>query len=394
MMIECKNLFYVSNFNTIGGVETYIFELARKYNDYDIVVIYKTGSNEQIRRLKKYVRVIKWNNQKVKCKKAFFNYETDIIEKVEADEYIQLIHAMFKTQGITPRVNPKIDKYLCVSESAGKEWTELTGKEITHCRNPLQITEEEKKEVLYLVSATRLTPEKGKNRMIKLSKLLDAAGISYIWLVFTNDTKAIDNPNIIYCKPRLNIRPVLASIKGKGYGVQLSDCEGDCYFTRECEALGLPLLCTPIPSFKEQGLVDGDNCYYIPFDVEEIDNKLINKIVNKIPKYNGYIKEDRWEEMLEKGKSKYKEELKMKVKVKCIKNYFDMQLSENITTQNDPFVVDLVRAEELVAAGVCEIVERLEEPKVEAAAVIENNEAEVVADNNKKSTKSKKNKNK
>ena len=42
-MIECNNLFYVSNFNSIGGVETYIFELVRKYKDYDITVVYKTG---------------------------------------------------------------------------------------------------------------------------------------------------------------------------------------------------------------------------------------------------------------------------------------------------------------------------------------------------------------
>ena len=33
------------------------------------------------------------------------------------------------------------------------------------------------------------------------------------------------NENIIYMKPKLNIRPYIASIKGKGYGVQLSDCE-------------------------------------------------------------------------------------------------------------------------------------------------------------------------
>lgn len=353
MMIECKNLFYISNFNTIGGVETYIFELARKYKDYDIVVLYKTGDDNQIRRLKNYVRVIKWNNQIVKCKKAFFNYETDIIGNIEADEYIQIIHAMFKTQGINPRVNPKIDKFLCVSENAGKEWNELTGKEITHCRNPLQITEEEKKEVLYLVSATRLTYEKGKDRMIKLGELLDAAGISYIWLVFTNDTNAIDNPNIIYCKPRLNIRPILASVKGKGYGVQLSDCEGDCYFTRECEALGLPLLVTPVPSFQEQGLVDGKNCYYIPFNVEEMDDKLINKIVNKIPKYDGYIKEDGWKDQLVEGKSKYQEDLKTMVKIRCVTEYIDLQLKVT-KKKDDIFKVNKVRAEELISVGLCE----------------------------------------
>lgn len=143
--------------------------------------------------------------------------------------------------------------------------------------------------------------------MIKLAELLDKAKVNYTWLVFTNDTKAINNPNIIYMKPRLDIRPVLASIKGRGYGVQLSDCEGDCYFTRECEALGIPLLCTPIPSFKEQGLEEGKNCYYIPFDVQNIN---IDNIVNNIPEYEGYIKEDSWNKILAKGKSTYKEEPK------------------------------------------------------------------------------------
>lgn len=61
--------------------------------------------------------------------------------------------------------------------------------------------------------------------MIKLAEELDKANVNYIWLVFTNDTKAILNENIIYMKPKLNIRPYIASIKGKGYGVQLSDCE-------------------------------------------------------------------------------------------------------------------------------------------------------------------------
>lgn len=343
-MIESTNIFYVSNFNTIGGVETFIYELARKYKDYDITVVYKTGDVNQIKRLKKYVRVIKYNGQKIKCKKAFFNYETDIIGNVEADEYIQIIHAMFKTQKLPPRVNPKITKYLCVSQKAGEEWEELTGFKPTLCRNPLTITEEEKKQTLYLISATRLTAEKGKDRMIELAKQFDDAGIKYLWLVFTNDTETIDNPNVVYMKPTLNIRPFIASIKGKGYGVQLSNCEGDCYFTRECEALGVPLLVTPISSFKEQGLEEGVNCYYIPFDMQNID---IKKIATKIPKYVGYVAEDKWNNELVKSKSKYQKDLKTMVKVECIVKYYDIELKQTKEIGNI-FKVNKVRAEELI----------------------------------------------
>lgn len=46
----------------------------------------------------------------------------------------------------------------------------------------------------------------------------------------------------------------------------------------------------------------------------------------------------------------------MKVKVKCIKNYIDMQLNKAVTTKDEPFIVNKVRAEELVAAGVCEVI--------------------------------------
>lgn len=318
-MIESANVFYVSNFNTIGGVETFIYELARKYKDHDITIVYKQGSYPQIKRIKKYVRIVKYyDGMKIKCKKAFFNYETDIIDSIESKEYIQIVHAMFKSQELTPIINPKITKYFAVSESAGKEWEEITGIKPEIVRNPLEITSEEKKAILLLVSATRLTSEKGKERMVTFGKQLDNAGVNYLWLVFTNDTDAIDNPHIIYMKPTLNIRPYLLFVKGKGYGVQLSDSEGDCYFTRECEALGIPLIVTPIPSFKEQGLEHGKNCYYVSFDMNDVD---IENIVNNIPKFKGYGREDNWDKQLAAGKSKYKEEKEKNYLVRATKLY-------------------------------------------------------------------------
>lgn len=305
MISEYKNVFYTFNLNIIGGVETFLFELARKYGKYDITVFYQTGDLNQIRRLKKYVKVRKYNGEKIKCEKMFFNYDIDIIDNIEAKEYVMIIHAMFKSQkDIVAITHPKITKYLCVSESAGKEFEELTGIKPELCRNPLQMSKEEKKPVIWLISATRLTYEKGKHRMIKLANDLDNAGINYIWLIFTNDTDVIDNPNIVYMKPRLNIRPYIASIKGKGFGCQLSDAEGDCFFTRECEELGVPLIVTPIPSFKEQGLKENINCYYMPFDM--VDTK-VERLLN-ILEYEPYSIADQWDKYLFHSKSTYIED--------------------------------------------------------------------------------------
>lgn len=367
-MIIGTNIFYISNFNVIGGTEQFIYELTRKYKDLDITVLYKTGHWKQIERIAKNVRIIKYKGEKVKCKKFFCNYETDIIENVDAEEYTQIIHAMFKTNRITPRINPKITQYFAVSEIAASEWEELTGIKAKVVRNPLQVLEEEKKPTLFLVSATRLTREKGKDRMEALGRMLNANGIEYLWLIFTNDDSTIDNPNMVYVKPRLNVRNYLSGLKNTGnvYGVQLSDCEGDCYFTRECEALGIPVLGTPINSFKEQGLIDGKNCYYLPFDMQDID---IERIVNNIPKYEGYIRDDAWRIELANVKSNYKEE-EMKVKVKCTYSYDDVEIGRTIGL-GEEFIVDKKRADVLLANPyhLVEIVEYVQDEKPKEKAV-------------------------
>ena len=365
-MIYGTNVFYIQHLNIIGGTEQFVYELTRKYKDIDITVIYKTGHWKQIERIAKNVRIIKYSGEKIKCKKAFFNYSIDIIDNVEAEECIQIIHAMYKTNKITPKLNNKITGYYAVSEIAAKEWEELTGIKAKVVRNPLQMLET--KPVLFLVSATRLTAEKGKDRIETLGNMLNEKGIDYLWLIFTNDDSKIDNHNICYVKPRLNVRQYLYTLKQTGniYGVQLSDCEGDCYFTRECEALGIPLLITPIPSFKEQGLIDGKNCYYLPFDMEDID---IDKIVNKIPKYEGYIREDKWIDELIKVKSNYKEE-EMKVKVKCTYSYTDVELNKDIPLGYE-WIVDKKRADVLLANPhhLVEIVEYIQDEKPKEKAV-------------------------
>ena len=365
-MIYGTNVFYIQHLNIIGGTEQFIYELTRKYKDIDITVIYKTGHWKQIERIAKNVRIIKYNGEKIKCKKAFFNYSIDIIDNVEAEECIQIIHAMYKTNNIKPKLNKKITGYYAVSVIAAKEWEELTGIKAKIVRNPLQMLET--KPVLFLVSATRLTAEKGKDRIEKLGNMLNEKGIDYLWLIFTNDDSKIDNPNICYVKPRLNVRQYLYTLKQTGniYGVQLSDCEGDCYFTRECEALGIPLLCTPIPSFKEQGLVDGKNCYYLPFDMKDID---IDRIVNKIPTYDPYIREDKWRNELIDIKSTYKEE-EMKVKVKCTYSYDDVELGRTVAL-GDEWIVDKKRADVLLANPhhLVEIVEYIQDEKPKEKAV-------------------------
>lgn len=363
-MIEHANIFYVADFNVIGGVEQFVYEVVKKYHHLDIGVIYKTADRKQIRRLDRYVPTYQYDGQKIKCDKLFCNYDSEFASHVEAKKKIQIIHAMYKTQGIRPNINDDIDEYIAVSKIAADEFKELTGIKCKVAKNPLTIIEDEEQDVLFLISATRLSSEKGKDRMEKLANELDKTGIKWLWFIFTNDKNAIRNKSIAYLPPRLDVRPYIKMIQGKGYGVQLSSCEGDCYFTRECEAFGIPLLVTPLPSFKEQGLEEGKNCYYIPFDVEISDK--IKKIIHDVPVYKGYIGSDKYDEILVNKKSLYKEDDYMKVEVKCIYSFTDLEAKKD-RELGETWECTRERGEHLEELGLVSIERTIREVKKEKA---------------------------
>lgn len=361
-----KNIFFFRYINKIGGIETFFYYLAKKYQDWDITIYYFDGDIKQINRLKKYVRVKQYKGEVIECDKAFFNFNLDIIDNVKAKEYIQIAHGDYKSMGIKPNIHPKITKCLGVSNQVCKTYKEVTGYDTELVYNPIEI--EKPKKVLNLISATRLTAEKGKNRIEKLAKILDENGIPYLWTIFTDDVNAIDNPNIVYMKPRLDIINYIANAD---YLVQLSDNEGYCYSVVESLSVGTPVIVTDVPVFKEIG-VNNKNGFILDFD---LNNVPIEEIYKGLPKFEYEPKKDNWADILEKGKSNYKEELKMKVKVRCIREYHDMQQKDEkgkdkfITPNDDPFIVSKVRADELVNAGVCEVVETFDEPKAEEKKV-------------------------
>ena len=74
------------------GVETFMFELAKQFQDYDFVIYYNNMPKNQLDRLQKYVRCVKYKGEKLRCKKLFMNYDISIIDNVESEEYIELFH--------------------------------------------------------------------------------------------------------------------------------------------------------------------------------------------------------------------------------------------------------------------------------------------------------------
>lgn len=342
-----KNIFYHKNIIRIGGIETFLYEIAKIYQDLDITILYQEADPEQLKRLKKYVRVKKYNGEKIKCEKFYINYVDDISENIEAKEYIRIIHADYKAIQLKPIINPKVSRYIAVSKQAAKSYEELTGIKCDVVYNPILI--DKPKRVLNLISATRLTAEKGKDRIKKLAKILDEANIPYLWTIFTNDTNSIDNPNIVYMKPRLDI---VNYISNADYLVQLSDNEGYCYSVVESLCVGTPVIVTDCPVFKEIGVKDGENGFIVDFDLSNVN---IKDIYKKALKFEYEPKKDIYSKYLAKGESTYQKDLKTKVKIKCIKKYFDLELN-TVKNPDDIYEVSKVRAEELIEKELAEYI--------------------------------------
>lgn len=332
------NIFYFDKINSIGGVETFFYEIAKKYCDNDITIFYSYGDLKQIQRLKKYVRVKKWNGENLKCENAFFNYNLRPIDKIDAKKYYSIIHADYKAMGIMPNINSKIDEYIGVSQSVCNSFTELTNLPCTLCYNPITI--EKPKRVLNLISATRLTKEKGKDRILKLAEALDKEGISYIWTVFTNDTDVIAHPRIIFMKPEINIRDYIAKAD---YTVQLSDTEAYCYTIIESLLLNVPIIVTPWPCLKELD-IDDRYGFVLPFDMKNIP---VKDIYNKKFDFKYTNKNDRWKDFLYLKKSSYQEELNSFYEVEALPAYANEYRIDNelgrIPQKGERWIVNKIR---------------------------------------------------
>lgn len=329
-----KIINFIGHINYIGGVEQWMYYIAKKYSsDYDIECVYKWAAPQQLNRLRKFIKCTKFEEQEVKCDIAILSYDLSFVDKIKAKEYILTIHADYKAQNLRITIPKQITKVYCVSELVKKSFIETHGDQLKklglECEvlyNPVML--DEPKKILKLVSATRLTPEKGRERMEILAKALHNKGIPFIWLVFTNDKLKSDLEELIYMKPRLDI---LGYIKESDYLVQLSDTEGFAYSINESLNLKIPVIVTDLPVLNEMKVKDGVNGYVLKMDMSNID---VDKIYNKIPKfdYSMVESEKEWTKILgKKSKSDYVyNSLDIDLPYIAINNYTDMTLNKLI----------------------------------------------------------------
>lgn len=346
--LRLKNVIYFPSINAVGGVETYCYEMGLKYGkDYDITMLFRSGDAAMLAKIAQTCRVIRYRDgDEVYCDTFIFGWGFDILDHVHAKEYVQTFHADYINRHLNPCGDERVTRRFGVAENTTNGIAEHYGLDIETMYNPY--TAKKPRKVLKLVSATRLTAEKGYDRMVILAERLDAAGIPFHWLVFTDKPREFPNKNVTVLPARLD---VLDFIADADYLVQLSDTEGYSYSIVEALSVGTPVIVTDIPVAAEQGVVNGKTGFILPFDMSEVP---VDAIYKGLRKFTYTPRESHYETVLAKGKAEYSDEHKGMVTVQARMRYNDLELGR-VVNGAEIYDVKPERADVLISKGLAEI---------------------------------------
>lgn len=304
--IKAQVVMFLRFVSKIGGVETFVYEFIKRFHkEHDIIFLYEEADPQQLRRLKKMCKCKIYKGEKVECKTYLnVNFSKNIADNVTANLYLDMCHTDYEAMGWQYTTHPKTDLTICVSKVVENSLKKQYPKLKTQVINNL-LEKPKPKRTLLLVSATRLSWEKGYWRMKEMAKALNQLKIPFIWLVFTNDRPDEDIDGFVFMKPRLNVIDYVAKAD---YLMQLSNTEAYGYSTKEAMALGVPIIVTDYPSIKEQGFVDGINGFTLDMELHNL-GEVIEKMYSKTlqPKEIHNECDSKWLPHLgKKTKSKYK----------------------------------------------------------------------------------------
>ena len=342
-MIEHSNIVYMPNISALGGIETWVYEMVKKYRGLDIAVVCKKIDRNQRRRLQKMCPVYVFNGQLIRCKVCLINYDQSILDYVEGDVY-QVFHQDYSS-GLyeMPHTDPRIKGYIGITKYQQKKMSEILGTECMMSYNPLTVEDEKP---IVIVTASRLYENKGTKLMQEFANRMDASGVKWLWIILTSDKDVIQSPNVVFIDNRLDVDKFLQMAT---YVALFSKAECCSYTLNEALYRNIPILVTPLPYLKEIGVKDGENAYILEFDGSNIDE--VVKKITKVPKFTFKKLEDSYGSIFYDKKSSYVPNEKITVRVKAF--YTDSVVKRDVYP-GETFDVDEARADYLMSLNLVE----------------------------------------
>lgn len=350
--LQTQVVIYTSQTFEIGGIETFIYSFCKQMSKYyDIMVLYDSIATNQMIRLSEIVPVVKNKSYNIECDTLIINRISDKIpQNIKYKKVIQMAHCIKQE----PEWHiPQDRDYIVNVSQASKDSFGDEAKDGIVIHN--LTTPEKTQDALMLVSALRVgAPDKRGNdeRCIKFAKLLDAAGIKYFWLYFGDKQMHKEPANMFYCGLRLDIKPFIAKAD---YLVQLSGSEAFSYSLIEALELNTPVIVTPLAQNDDMRIVDGENAYIVPFEVDGFD---VEKILN-VPKFEykhdnkGII--NQWRKLLGNTKPKQDYTPIKQIMVVVRREYYDLMLNETMKI-GARRTIPYIRALELKSKGFVDII--------------------------------------
>lgn len=256
-------IIYFYHLHIIGGIETWMYNLGKRY---DFSVVYNSADKKQIERLNEIgIETIKYVGQHIECSTLIFpifNNPTFI----EAEKRIVFIHGMYDTAGLGDLDEiPDYDEIYAVSKGASDAFYKTYGIRAKVLYNYIDVEEKDKPLIIGVFS--RLSKEKGKERVKYLLNKLKEKNKPFLLLVFTDLPFEHDDSRVVFIKPELNPFGWMSICD---YICQLSDTEAGCITAQESLKLGIPLLITKLPILEEFG-INESNAKIIDFDMSNLD---------------------------------------------------------------------------------------------------------------------------
>lgn len=315
---------YAKELDQINGRTSFVYNFCQQMKDYyDIAVIYESGDMSAVKKLRQIVDVRKLGTRAIKCDTLIVNSIHEDAPSVFAyDQKIQMCHAC-KTNKAWKI--PKSDRTVFVSQTAMDSWNE--NGQVIH-----NMISQDNNRPLMLVSATRVSEEKGQYRIVEFGRLLKSRGVNFIWLLFTDLTIKGMTEGMIKMPP---VADISGFIKSADYVVHLSDSEAYSYVILESLINQTPLIVTPLPMLDEIGFKDKKNGYIVPFEMDAVTDDTMDAIVHKIPqftfKYDNDTLVQEWRDILGDSTPTKSYLPDQAVTVRVLAEYDDIELTKHMT---------------------------------------------------------------
>lgn len=274
--------FYYHHVNVIGGVEVAILNLIEKlHNEYNITIAYSApdSSSEMLIKMSEFADIVNLN---------YLSSEVDTVvycsvycqrDRIKAKKELRWLHGCLGDMKVRlPK--EKIENYIAVGKVCKEQldaqlinqesiliYNELNSKIHELAKNKLK-----KEKKLNLVTVSRISREKGFERMLKVSEQLKKDGIDYVWNVvgsgydkrYEESIRKQAPENWVFHGKLENPFPY---IKNADFLLQLSDYEAFGFVLLEALVLGTTVITTDYSSASE--MINDTNGYIIKKDLSD-----------------------------------------------------------------------------------------------------------------------------